>query len=188
MKTAAELWKEYRPKLSAAKEEDRREAQEVFLRIPTHAGGVWIEPITIERFLILDALDHPILTGEPLEREDLLNLLWIISPDYVAGDPGAAKKFFRRFWFTSLEEAGVAIAGYLDEQFSTGTQSSKKSDPPHNWVALLVDTLASEYGWTEDEITEALLHVGGYIGVPTIREAMIIAGKVFKEMNEEEGS
>jgi 4-carboxymuconolactone decarboxylase len=57
----------------------------------------------------------------------------------------------------------------------------------HCWPELeLHIRFARKMGWTEDEITEALLHVGGYIGVPTIREAMIIAGKVFKELKAEE--
>ncbi len=45
--------------------------------------------------------------------------------------------------------------------------------------------MARRQGWTEDELSEALLHTGGYIGVPSVREAMIIATKVFKEMREE---
>jgi hypothetical protein len=31
------------------------------------------------------------------------------------------------------------------------------------------------------------LHLGGYIGVPSVREALIVAGKVFEELREEEG-
>tara|TARA_R110001606_G_C15140158_1_gene624445 strand:- start:144 stop:536 length:393 start_codon:yes stop_codon:yes gene_type:complete len=46
--------------------------------------------------------------------------------------------------------------------------------------------MALRQGWTEDELSEALLHTGGYIGVPSVREAMIIASKVFKEVREEE--
>ena len=38
---------------------------------------------------------------------------------------------------------------------------------------------ALNLGWTEEELTEALLHLGGYIGVPTAREAMLIADRVF---------
>ena len=58
----------------------------------------------------------------------------------------------------------------------------------HCWPELdLHLRFALGQGWTEDELTEALLHLGGYIGVPSIREAMIIAGKVFKELREEEG-
>ncbi len=41
--------------------------------------------------------------------------------------------------------------------------------------------MALRQGWTEDELGEVLLHLAGYIGVPSVREAMIIADKVFTE-------
>jgi 4-carboxymuconolactone decarboxylase len=44
---------------------------------------------------------------------------------------------------------------------------------------------ALKEGWTEEELTEALLHLGGYVGVPIIREAMLVASKVFKEAKAE---
>jgi 4-carboxymuconolactone decarboxylase len=40
---------------------------------------------------------------------------------------------------------------------------------------------ALRQGWTEEELTEALLHLSGYIGVPVIRECLQVASKVFKE-------
>lgn len=45
--------------------------------------------------------------------------------------------------------------------------------------------MARRQGWTEEELTEALLHLSGYVGVPLIREAMLTASKVFKELREE---
>ena len=48
--------------------------------------------------------------------------------------------------------------------------------------------MARRQGWSEDELTEALLHLSGYIGVPSIREAMIVATEVFGEMAKEGGS
>ncbi|MGI9478175.1 MAG: carboxymuconolactone decarboxylase family protein [Hyphomicrobiaceae bacterium] len=45
--------------------------------------------------------------------------------------------------------------------------------------------MARRQGWTEDELTEALLHLSGYTGVPLIREAMLTASKVFKELRED---
>jgi 4-carboxymuconolactone decarboxylase len=45
--------------------------------------------------------------------------------------------------------------------------------------------MARRQGWTEDELTEALLHLSGYTGVPLIREAMLTASKIFKELREE---
>lgn len=45
--------------------------------------------------------------------------------------------------------------------------------------------MARRQGWTEDELIEVLLHLSGYVGVPLIREAMLTASKVFKELREE---
>ena len=45
--------------------------------------------------------------------------------------------------------------------------------------------MARNQGWTEDELSEALLHLGGYIGLPSVREAMLTAKEVFEEMRKE---
>lgn len=38
------------------------------------------------------------------------------------------------------------------------------------------------HGWSEDEIVEAMLHLIGYVGVPLVRQAVIVAAEVFDEM------
>ena len=48
--------------------------------------------------------------------------------------------------------------------------------------------MALRQGWIEDELTEVLLHLSGYIGVPIIRESMMVASRVFKEYREETGA
>ena len=45
--------------------------------------------------------------------------------------------------------------------------------------------MAMRQGWTEDELVEVLLHMSGYVGVPLIREALLVASKVFEEMRAE---
>ncbi len=45
--------------------------------------------------------------------------------------------------------------------------------------------MARRQGWTEEELTETLLHLSGYVGVPLIREAMVTASKVFKDLRAE---
>ena len=40
-------------------------------------------------------------------------------------------------------------------------------------------------GWTEDELLETMLHLSGYIGVPSVRGAMLVAKRVFAEIKEE---
>jgi len=45
--------------------------------------------------------------------------------------------------------------------------------------------MALRQGWTEEELTEVLLHLSGYVGVPIIRESMMAASKVFAEFRAE---
>lgn len=40
-------------------------------------------------------------------------------------------------------------------------------------------------GWTEEEITEAILHLAAYVGLPLCREAMLCARGVFQAMRKE---
>ena len=47
--------------------------------------------------------------------------------------------------------------------------------------------MALRQGWTEEELTEVLLHMSGYVGVPIIREAMLVAKHVFAEVRAEAG-
>jgi 4-carboxymuconolactone decarboxylase len=44
---------------------------------------------------------------------------------------------------------------------------------------------AVNQGWTQDELSEALLHLAGYIGAPLVRESLLTAIEVFKEMDSE---
>jgi 4-carboxymuconolactone decarboxylase len=47
---------------------------------------------------------------------------------------------------------------------------------------------ALKQGWTENELTEVLLHLSGYVGVPIIREAMLVASEVFAQARAAHGS
>jgi len=54
------------------------------------------------------------------------------------------------------------------------------------WPELAIHLrMAHRQGWTEDELSEALLHLSGYIGVPSVREAMLVAKTVFAEIRDE---
>ena len=46
--------------------------------------------------------------------------------------------------------------------------------------------MALRQGWTQEELTEVILHLLGYLGAPLVREAMICACRVFREVDEED--
>jgi 4-carboxymuconolactone decarboxylase len=45
--------------------------------------------------------------------------------------------------------------------------------------------MARRQGWTEEELTEVLLHLSGYVGAPLIREACLTAKETFAELRKE---
>lgn len=47
---------------------------------------------------------------------------------------------------------------------------------------------ALRQGWTEKELTEALLHLSGYVGVPLVRGAMLVARRTFEQIRAEGGA
>ncbi len=54
------------------------------------------------------------------------------------------------------------------------------------WPELAIHLrMARRQGWSEDELSEVLLHLGGYIGVPSAREGLLIAKQVFAELRAE---
>lgn len=42
--------------------------------------------------------------------------------------------------------------------------------------------MALRQGWTEDELTEVLLHLSGYVGAPLAREAFLVAKQLFADV------
>jgi 4-carboxymuconolactone decarboxylase len=64
------------------------------------------------------------------------------------------------------------------------TLVSDATNGRHDELELHV-RMARNQGWTEDEITEALLHLAAYVGLPLCREAMLCAKGVFEEMRKE---
>ncbi len=54
------------------------------------------------------------------------------------------------------------------------------------WPELAIHLrMARNQGWTEDELAESLMHLCGYIGLPSVREALLTAKEVFAEMRAE---
>ena len=45
--------------------------------------------------------------------------------------------------------------------------------------------MARNNGWTEEELTEAILHLSVYVGLPFVREALIVASETFAALRAE---
>jgi 4-carboxymuconolactone decarboxylase len=45
--------------------------------------------------------------------------------------------------------------------------------------------MALRQGWTEEELTEVLIHLLGYLGAPLVRDALLTARDLFAEVRKE---
>ena len=45
--------------------------------------------------------------------------------------------------------------------------------------------MALRHGWTEEELTEVLLHLLGYVGAPLVRDAFLVARDTFAAVKKE---
>ena len=48
--------------------------------------------------------------------------------------------------------------------------------------------MALRQGWMEEELTEALIHLVGYVGAPLVRDALLTARDFFAEVKKEGGA
>ena len=156
-KTAAEVWTEFKPKLAAAREEDRAGVALSFLPIIIPLGRFEIVPLTIEKLLWLEQIESPFVNGAEPRRADVLAFLWICSPSFRIGE-----KYGKRFcWNNCLiqwRKYANLISEYMQEiAEAIGGESSDGTIDP-NWLPQTVDAFASQYHWTSKEIMEMPVH------------------------------
>lgn len=146
------LWAEYSPRIEAAKKQESTDStiayvdlnEERILAIPAVV-------LTIERFLLLHqagVFDNT--CGEDVNQ--VLIFLWIVSPEFIA-EPKQSKRFFRKHRKLDFLAYSAGIEAYVERMFHT-TSGSKEGDSGKaiDWVGSIVDLIASEYGWKEEDI------------------------------------
>jgi len=151
-KNAAEVWQDFKPKLAAARDEDRAQVALSFLPVIIPLGRFEIIPLTIERLLWLEQIKSPFVNGAEPQRKDVLAFLWICSPSFRIGE-----KYGKRFcWNNCLiqwPKYALLICEYMAEVASgMGGDSSGEVDP--NWLPTMVDNFAHQYHWTEKDIMQ----------------------------------
>ena len=151
-KTAAQVWEDFKPKLAAAREQDRASVALSFLPIVVPLGNFEIAPLTIERLLWMEQIGSPFLLGQEPEKVDVLAFLWINSPNFRVGEK-YGKRFCWNNYFISWRRHARLIGEYMVEVCEAlGNEDSADGNIQSNWLPQLVDAFASQYHWTVGDI------------------------------------
>lgn len=151
MPTPAEVWQEFKPKLAAAREQDRARVALSFLPVVIPLGRFEIAPLTIEKLLWLEQIKSPFVTGEQHERCDVLAFLWICSPDFRVGEK-YGKRFCWNNCFIYWPRYAQLICEYMQDISEAIGGGSEEGPIDVNWLPQMVDAFASQYHWTQAEI------------------------------------
>jgi len=156
---AAALHERFQADLVEAKRQDREEKGKLFLNVNIPLGKFLLAPLTLERYLFLEQVKSPFLGFAAKEdfiptKGDVLTFLWIMSPDFrpcpKAGRWFARRNYFIR-WKKYVLEIYELIADLMADEIEVGKKQGPK-EPPLNWIAMVVDGAASQYGWSEAQI------------------------------------
>jgi len=156
----ARLWAEYQPRIDEAKAKDGSDRHRLFLGLLEERIGDFPAIIlTIERYLLLgegvfDSTDKD-------SRVPVLRFLWIVSPTFKPC-PKAAKAFIRKHRDIDPEPYPDLIRDYIERTFHLAPpqKAGRGKDGtahPAEWISSFVDLIASEYGWTEQDILQTPL-------------------------------
>lgn len=149
------------PGYRKAIEDEARDREGAFLRLPEFVCGVRVEPLTLRRFTLLNHLG--IEAGEDWETLELF--LWLMSPHYTPrGGIARARHTARCLWaFMRYGSHVVHICAnvWLAGQFADGPGAgSGEFRVDHtSGVSRQVDLFAAEYGWPADRVLDLPLKV-----------------------------
>ena len=149
--TAAEVWNDFKPKLAAAREQDRAQVALSFLPIIVPLGRFEITPLTVEKMLWLEQVESPFVTGGEPARVDVLAFLWICSPQFRIGEK-YGKRFCLNHCFIRWKKYAVWIFDYMTDLSETMGGGNAKDGVDMNWLPSTIDAFASQYHWSHDEI------------------------------------
>ena len=171
MKSPAELWEEYQPRIADAEKLDRDEATLVFLIQPIKLGRFWIAPLTLKRLLYLEALHSPFVgrSKVALARKDVLTLLWVMHPKF---SPSAwrGKLFSINNYFVNWQWYGMAIGELIGEAMAmmgSGPGTKREGEPEKEnpmSIAQMLDGFCSQYHWPLDTVLDTPLLVMNVLG------------------------
>lgn len=145
------------PGLAAALHLEQERRQLAFCDTLLPIGRAWAKQFTAAHWVALGLIGSPFLGGNrftPFSRPAVLEFLWIVSPDYVAGSRLRALWFWLRNFSAVQPATARAIFDYLDAAFQDMPSCTASADRRSYYagVASLVDLFAREYGWGDNQI------------------------------------
>lgn len=128
-----------------------------FLPVQLPICGVPIRHMNIRHYMLLQGCGNRFVCGGRPGPADVLGFLWFLSPEYSTAD-GAREAFAKKHanaWRKRAADLCAGIAEYAESVFQDSPASEGATGKSFTAAAAgMVDTLASQYGWRDEDILE----------------------------------
>ncbi|MGC3961329.1 MAG: hypothetical protein QM813_26400 [Verrucomicrobiota bacterium] len=141
------------PGLGKAIERERFVRDQSFLEFAPVVCGIEIKPLTLRRFLLLSSIGSPFVEGGAADGYDIASFFIVMT-----GKSRGLSRWLllRKIGKLNCEDALKEIKAFLEESFMDSPASSGGEVVSYYSLAAgLIDFLASEYGWTENEVMDS---------------------------------
>jgi hypothetical protein len=130
-----------------------------WLGLTETVNGIEVLQFTPQHFITLSLISSPFISGGHTTPEEVARFLWVVSPGFTQGNSVRTRakrwRFVSRCRKLKLLETSKAITRYIDDAFSdSSSDTTKQSKSYFSCIAGIVDSIASEYGWSERAILE----------------------------------
>ena len=120
--------------------------------------GIEVKDLTLYHIHLLDGLDNTILSGGKIDEANIAQFLWVISKDFELSNNKARDKFIKSIADKNTYKLRLEINDYIKSGLAHGrAMANGEKDQRSNahFIAYVVHTLASTYGWS----IEYILHL-----------------------------
>ena len=125
-----------------------------FLDAPLMLCGLPVKMMTARHLAVLSHCGNGFVTSAEIRPEHIPQLLWILSPHFEAGNVKRMSQVSVAVAHLPFGACVAEIEDYLEDMFldSPETTHGAQVESYNSWLASIVDLLAREYGWRQDEI------------------------------------
>lgn len=149
-------------RVAAAAAEEERLRRLPFLPVPLDICGVPVRHFTPRHFLLLDEAGSPFFHPGPIGAADIAQFLWVVSAAFRIPTPLTKDEvndirdaFLRSIARKRVDRLKAGIDSYIEKALFDRPDASGTDTPAvASFAALLVDDIATAYGWP-DEVLDA---------------------------------
>lgn len=144
-------------RIKAAADFERRLRLESLLLLPTQVEPFTLMPLTARNFLHLEYAENRIIEGRGM-IDDFVHLLWTVRPATDTRREKAFAKFVvKKLTIHHRQEIEAWVNVQFNDMPQNGSNQHVNEFESGVWLCTLIDTIASEYGWSMDTILDTPL-------------------------------